>query len=143
MSSVQRSLTSVPLFEKLPPASLRRLEALASVREFPAETEIVKEGDAGVGFFLIVDGTAEAVHGATVLRALRPGDYFGEMALLDGERRSATVRAKTPVRCIVLTRWDFLAEVRSNPDLAVGLLETLSRRLRTAEAAREVDRTLD
>ena len=68
---------------------------------------------------------------------LRGGDYFGEMALFDGLRRSAGVRAKTAVTCLVFTRWDFLAELRHAPDVAVQLLIATMRRLRetTAELA--------
>jgi len=115
---------------------LARLEAAAVQREFPAGAEILKEGEAGVGFYLIDEGAAEITRAGSdrVLRTLKPGDYFGEMALFDGHRRSATVRAAEATRLRVLSRWDFMAEVRSNPELAIHLLETLSRYVREADA---------
>jgi len=114
---------------------LARLEAAAVQREFPAGSEILKEGEAGIGFYLIDEGAAAVTRAGsdTVLRTLKPGDYFGEMALFDGHRRSATVRAVEMTRLRVLSRWDFMAEVRANPELAIHLLETLSRYVREAD----------
>jgi len=96
----------------------------------------VTEGEGGVGFFLIADGRAEVVHGhdGPPVRTLKRGDFFGEMALLDGGRRSATVRAADTTKCLVLTRWHFVAEVRQNADLAVELLEVMSQRVRDLES---------
>jgi CRP-like cAMP-binding protein len=127
---------SVPLFAKLPPKTVERIDQLTVEREFPAGAEIVVEGEGGVGFFLIASGRAEVLQkGDSGPRGtLSRGDAFGEMALLDGGPRSATVRALEATRCLVLTRWHFLAEVRTNPDLAIELLETLSLRIRDLEA---------
>jgi CRP/FNR family transcriptional regulator, cyclic AMP receptor protein len=135
MSPAAQSLSSVPLFANVPPETLARLEASAVSRQFAPGTEILNEGEAGIGFYLIDEGAASVTRAGSdrVLRTLRAGDYFGEMALFDGHRRSATVRAVEPTRCRVLSRWDFLAEVRSNPELAIHLLETLSRYVREAD----------
>lgn len=133
MSGNQNLLTSVPLFAKLPKKTIDRLDRLMVEREFPAGAEMVSEGEAGVSFFLIKSGKAEVIHGQQNLRTLGPGEYFGEMTLLDGRRRSATVRAVEPTDCLILTRWDFTSEVRSNPDLALELLEGISVRLRDVE----------
>lgn len=134
MSGHQDLLASVPIFGKLPRKTLDRLDRLMVERSFPAGSEIVKEGDEGAGFFLITSGSADVRHGSEHLASLKAGDYFGEMALLDGHRRSASIDAVETVNCLVLTRWDFVAEVRSNPDLAIELLEGLSMRLRAVEA---------
>jgi CRP-like cAMP-binding protein len=70
----------------------------------------------------------------TVLATLTPGDFFGEMSLLDDYPRSASIRATEPAQCLVMTRWDFLAEVNKQPDMAVHLLRTLANRLRVTNA---------
>jgi CRP-like cAMP-binding protein len=72
--------------------------------------------------------------GATPVRALKRGDCFGEIAVIDGRARSATVRAAVPTTCLALTSWDFMAEVRSNIDLAVHLLKGMTARVRDLEA---------
>ena len=135
MSPEEQSLSSVPLFANLPPETLKRLENAAVSREFPAGAEILKEGEPGIAFYMVTEGAAAVTRAGAegVLRTLKPGDFFGEMALFDGHRRSATVRASAPTRCRVLSRWDFIAEVRGNPDLAISLLETLSRYVREAD----------
>ena len=130
---------SVPLFAKLPEKTIARIDQLVVEREFPAGSEIVIEGEGGVGFFVIADGRSEVINraGEAPVRTLKRGDYFGELALLDGGPRTVTVRAADTVRCLVLTRWHFLAEVRTNSDLAVELLEALSARIRDLEARLE------
>lgn len=90
----------------------------------------MKEGDEGVGFFLIMSGKVQVKRGNTTLATLGPGDFFGEMALLDNYRRSATVTATEPTETIALLRSDFIAELRSNADLSESLLKFMSRRVR-------------
>ncbi len=135
MAGHQDLIASVPLFAKLPPKSLDRIDRIMVEREFPDGAEIVREGEPGAGFFIIEDGTVEVLRGdgPTHVASLSRGAYFGDMALLDGRPRSATVRATGTVRCLAMTRWDFLAEVRSDPDIAVELLEELSLRIRELE----------
>lgn len=84
MSGNQELLASVPLFAKLPKETIERLDRLLVERRFPAGSDIVSEGDAAVGFFLIKDGAANVRHGDHTQNVLKAGDYFGEMALLDG-----------------------------------------------------------
>ncbi len=129
-------LESVPLFAGLPKDTLERLDAGLVERRFPAGADIVTEDKGGVAFFVIVDGRAEVRHGegATPVRALKRGDCFGEIAVIDGRARSATVRAAVPTTCLALTSWDFMAEVRSNIDLAVHLLKGMTARVRDLEA---------
>ncbi|MDP2948756.1 MAG: Crp/Fnr family transcriptional regulator, partial [Chloroflexota bacterium] len=69
-----------------------------------------------------------------VLASLGPGEFFGEMALLEGYLRSASIRAVEDTECLVMSRWDFLAELRGQPSMAVQMLPVLSRRLRQLEA---------
>ncbi len=128
-------LASVPLFANLPKPTRDRLGRIVVEREFPAGTEIVTEGQPGMGFFLIENGSVEVLRGPSkaTVATLKKGDYFGDMALLDELPRSATVRAVEPTTCLVMTRWDFRAEVKENPDLAIDLLEVMSRRVRDLE----------
>ena len=129
-------LESVPLFAGLPTSTLERLDTLFVERHHPAGADIVTEDKGAVAFFVVVDGRAEVRHGehATPVRTLTRGDSFGEIAVIDGRARSATVRAAVPTTCLALTSWDFMAEVRSDSDLAVHLLKAMTARVRDLEA---------
>jgi CRP-like cAMP-binding protein len=94
---------------------------------------IVEEGATGAGFHLILEGEAAVLVGGRKRASLGPGDYFGEMALLDGGPRSATVKAMTPVHTLTLASWAFVPLVDKNPPIARKLLVELSRRLRNLE----------
>jgi CRP-like cAMP-binding protein len=137
--SIEDTLAQVPLFSQLSRRDLKRLAKGTVTRQFSKGHVIVKEGDQALGFYLIRSGRAEVVKGAEgsnpqVLNTLGPGDFFGEMALLDGYLRSASVRALEDIECLVLSRWDFLAELRTSPFIAVQMLPVLSRRLREIES---------
>lgn len=134
MADLEQQLAQVPLFKDLDKKGLERLGRIARQRPFTTGDVIVKEGDEGVGFFLIVTGAISVTRGDQVLSALGPGDFFGEMALIDNFRRSATCTATEPTECIAMSRWDFDAELRANPDIAMELLVTMSRRLREVES---------
>jgi CRP/FNR family transcriptional regulator, cyclic AMP receptor protein len=98
-------------------------------RTFPPGREVVVEGRNGVGFFIIADGNAAVSIGDRVIKMLGPGDYFGEMALLHGGERSATVTADTELRCLTITSWGFKAFVQEHPQVAWGLLQSLAQRM--------------
>ena len=137
--NTEDTLAQVPLFSQLSRKDLQRLARGTVRRRFDKGSVIVKEGDQAVAFYLISSGRAEVIKGAEgskprVLSTLGPGDFFGEMALLDGYLRSASVRTLEESECLVLSRWDFLAEVRSSPSIAVQMLPVLSRRLREVES---------
>ena len=125
-------LASVPIFANLSETTLNRLSRLVVHREFPQRTQFLSDGQPGPGFFLISRGAVEVLRGPerVPVATMKQGDFFGEMALLDERPRSATVRAIEPTTCLVMTRWDFRAEVRQDPDLALELLEVMSRRIR-------------
>lgn len=129
-------LAASPLFSHLSPKTLETIARPMAERTFPAGAEIVTEGEGGIGFFVITAGKAEVVHpGENAPRAtLGPGAAFGEIALLDGGPRSATVRAATAVTCLILTRWDFLAALRSDAEMGVELAEAMAKRIRDLEA---------
>lgn len=123
-------LANVPLFKDLPRKSLERIEKATRNRSFRAGDVIFKEGEEGVGFFMITNGKVEVTRGGTAVATLSNGGFFGEMALLDNHRRSATVKAVDDTECLAIMRSDFLAELRNNPDLAVDMLAMMSQRVR-------------
>jgi CRP-like cAMP-binding protein len=130
-----KRLEEVPLLEGCSQRQLRAVARIADVVEVPAGTVLARAGQAGDEFFLILDGSARVDVSPRKRGKLKPGDYFGEMSLLDGGPRSATVTADTPLRLLVIKRRDFATLLREAPDLNQSLLATLSRRVRQAEQA--------
>jgi CRP-like cAMP-binding protein len=122
------------LFQGLPESEMRSVERQLKIVKHPAGHEIVVRGEGGVGFMVITDGTVsvKTVQGHT--RKLGPGDSFGEMALLDHEGRSATITADTDVTLATIPEWNFKPFLKEHPEVTYRLLQTLSRRIRQAEA---------
>ena len=127
-------LKQAKLFQGLPDSEVRAIEKQVKTVNHPAGHEIVVRGEGGVGFMVITDGTVsvETVQGR--MRKLGPGDSFGEMALLDHEGRSATIRAESDVTLATIPEWNFKPFLHEHPEVAYRLLQTLSRRIRQAEA---------
>jgi CRP-like cAMP-binding protein len=126
-------LRRVPLFADFDSGDLKRLARSFRERTFGAGSTIASEGMGAAGFFVIEDGEATVtVHGADRGK-LGPGDYFGEIALIDEGSRSATVTADTDLRCYGLTAWEFRPLVEGNASIAWKLLETMAKRLRAAQ----------
>ena len=99
-------------------------EATSRERTFAAGAVIVREGDDhGVGFFVVAEGEGDVTVGGTEVDTIGPGSYFGEVALISDRVRTATVTARTDMRCLVMTLWDFRAFVRGDADVAWKLLE--------------------
>jgi CRP-like cAMP-binding protein len=132
-------LEEVGLLEGCSRRQLRAIARISDVVEVPADTVLARAGAAGEEFFLILDGTARVEVSPRKHSRLRPGEYFGEMSLLDGGPRSASVMAETPLRLLVIKRRDFSTLLREAPELTQSLLATLSRRLRHAEASLTTD----
>jgi CRP-like cAMP-binding protein len=129
-------LAAVPLFEGLSKKQLKQVAALAEIANYMADHPIVREGDVGDTFYVALTGQAKVqVKGRTVHRIL-PGDHFGEISLLDGGERTATVRSETPMTMLVISRRNFLKTLERDPELSMTLLESLARMLR------RVDRSL-
>ncbi|HKW58797.1 MAG TPA: cyclic nucleotide-binding domain-containing protein [Candidatus Dormibacteraeota bacterium] len=122
------------LFEGLPDSEVRAIEKQMKTVRHPSGHEIVVRGEGGVGFMVIIDGavTVKTVTGHA--RKLGPGDSFGEMALLDHEGRSATATADSDVTLATIPEWNFKPFLKEHPEVAYRLLQTLSRRIRQAEA---------
>lgn len=126
-------LGEVPLFQGLSRKELTAIAASGKEVSHPEGREIVKEGATeAAGFHLILEGTAKVLAGKRTVNTLGPGDHFGEMSLLDGGPRSATVTATTPVRTFSITAWSFRPLLERNPSIARKLLMEMSRRLRAA-----------
>jgi CRP/FNR family transcriptional regulator len=135
-------LGTVPLFEHLSRKDLSRLGRAVVERKYKRGETIVKEGEQAVAFFMITKGRVAVTRSGKskngkALAEFGVGNVFGEMALLDGLPRDATVKAVDDTECLVLSRWDFVAELRTNPHIAVAMLPILSRRLRDANAKLE------
>ena len=132
------ALRSVPLFASLTDAAATELRNLLKIEDIPGSTQLFQKGEQGAGMYLIESGririsiTDEDGHEVT-LADLAQGDFFGEMALIDGRNRSADARVIEDARLAVLSRPDFLAFVRANPDVALGMLGALSDRLRRTD----------
>jgi CRP-like cAMP-binding protein len=127
------TLATIPLFAGLERSGLSRLAKLATQRTYRAGETIVSEGEQAVAFYMVVSGKVEVVKGGAKLAELGPSEFFGDMALLDGFPRVATVRAVEDTECLMLTRWDFSAELHGSPDIAIAMLSVLSKRIRELE----------
>jgi CRP-like cAMP-binding protein len=127
-------LQRVPLFQGLERKQLERLANAFTDRTFPAGREMTVEGQNGVGFFVIEDGQATVTVGGDERRTLGPGDYFGEVALIDEGTRSATITATSDVKAYGLTPWQFRPLVEENASIAWPLLVTMAQRMRDAGA---------
>jgi len=126
-------LKEVRIFEECSQRQLRSIARIARVFDAPAGTMLTRADEPGDEFFLILDGTASVDVAAETRVPLRPGAFFGEMSLLDGGPRSATIVAETPVRLLVISRRNFSVLLQDVPGLTQSLLVTLSRRVRQAE----------
>jgi CRP-like cAMP-binding protein len=130
-------LAKVPLFQGLKGRQLESLAKTMVSHEYGKDQDIVTQGASGVGLFVIVSGGADVIHVRTdgtkaVVNVLGPTDFFGELALLTEGPRTASVVAKEPIQCLVLTRWNFLAVLKRDADMAISILEELAWRFRTA-----------
>jgi CRP-like cAMP-binding protein len=127
-------LKSAKLFKGLPEKELKAIEKELKVITHPAGHDIVVKGGSGVGFMIITDGTVTVTTDQGKKRKLGPGDSFGEMALLDHQGRSATIRADTEVTMATIPEWNFKSFLEVHPEVAYRLLQALSQRVRQVEA---------
>lgn len=129
----EKELAAIPLFSRLEDGDLQRLGRAVVPRDYPKGKMIVKEGEQAVAFYVIVSGKVEMSKGGKIVGAKQAGESFGEMSLLDGLPRSTTVVAAEDTKCLVMTRWDFTAELKSNPSIALSMLPELSKIIRRLE----------
>ena len=132
------SLRTIPLFAHVDDESLVAMGGLLIERRIPKHQTIVEEGLAGDYMYVIREGEVKVTKLSgdgreKILELMGPGDFFGEMSLLDGAVRSASVKSLTETRILALSRNDFLKELRRNPDLAMAVIQELTRRVRTMD----------
>jgi CRP/FNR family cyclic AMP-dependent transcriptional regulator len=123
-------LHSLPLFSTMGKRQVQKLAKAASVRDYEPEQTIVRVGEPGDSFYVLLEGRASV---AGKSRVLRPGDFFGEMALLDGGPRSATITATTSVRAIRLPRRSFTKAIEQDPRIGLCVMGVLAARVRRIE----------
>jgi len=127
-------LKPIGIFKGMPPAELKKISKQMREIRHPKGAEIMIRGEGGVGFLVILSGEAEVETGDGRRRKLGPGDHFGEMAMLDHQGRSANVTAASDLVLAAVPEWGFKPFLQDHPEVTYRLLETLSRRLREAEA---------
>ena len=126
-------LHQVPLFAELSQADVEKVARLFKKRHFSEGETVTKEGSGGAAFFLIESGEAAVTVRGKPRPPLTAGAHFGEVALIDGKERSATITANDDLVCYGLTYWDFQPLVRENAAIAWGLLQSVARMLRAAQ----------
>ena len=132
VSATIDQLSNVPLFSG---CSAKELNLIARAVKEVSHREgkvIAREGEPGIGLFVIVEGTAKVTIGGQLKTKLGPGDFFGEIALLDGGPRTATVTATSDIKLIGLTEWVFRGLLQEHPSIAMKTLQGLASRLRNA-----------
>ena len=127
-------IAKIPLFSDLEPKELRRIADSFKEREFAAGETISTEGKSGAGFFVIGSGTAKVSVRGEERGSLGPGEYFGEIALIDEGVRTATFVAETDMTTYGMTFWEFRPIVESDSRIAWKLLQAMTRKLRAVEA---------
>jgi len=135
MADAAAELARVPLFSGLSKRQLKQLASSFRERTYGPGITIVREGQmSGIGFFVLVEGTAAVSVRGTVVDTVGPGDYFGELAMITRKERGATVTAETSTRCLVISFLDFRQFVQENGDVAWKLLEHLAAILEVARS---------
>jgi CRP-like cAMP-binding protein len=122
-------LEQVPLFSDLEHKELEQIAGSMKKRTFAAGDIVTAEGQQGIGFFVIESGIATVSIGGKELRTLKPGDHFGEIALITGGDRTATITADSELACWGLTSWSFRPIVAENASIAWKLLEAMAKQL--------------
>jgi len=127
-----KMLAQVPLFAGLKGKQIKSVaSAFARERSYGTGEVIEKEGGSGVAFYLITNGSVEVRKAEKLVSKLGRGQFFGEMALIDKQPRSATVvSAEAGTKCLVMPVWNFKAAVETDPKVAMGVMKELARRLR-------------
>ena len=123
-------LKKVPLFSGLDDKELKEVASSMRERKFRAGDTVTQEGAGGVGFFVVESGEADVNVGGEAKGSVGPGDYFGEIALINESPRTATLTARTDMICYGMTPWDFRPLVESNSAIAWKLLTAMAEKLR-------------
>jgi CRP-like cAMP-binding protein len=126
---IDERLQGVPMFADLAKKQFRQISSLMTQVTRPAGTVLIEEGRAGQEFFIVLEGKVEVRHGDQVIATRGPGEYFGEIALLDNRPRTATVAVVEPVVVEVLSRQEFTGLLAQSPELSDEIMATMARRL--------------
>jgi CRP/FNR family transcriptional regulator, cyclic AMP receptor protein len=118
----------VPLFAAASKAELAEIASIADEIDLPADKTLIKEGDAGHEFFVLVEGTASVERSGRRIADLGPGDFFGEVGLLEKDRRNATVVSRSPMRLITLTGWDLKRMEKAMPQAVDEIRAVMEKR---------------
>jgi CRP/FNR family transcriptional regulator len=124
------TLKKVPLFAGLDNRELQQIADSMRERHFNAGDTVTQEGAGGVGFFVVESGEADVTVGGETRGSIGPGDYFGEIALINESPRTATITARTDMACYGMTPWDFRPLVETNSTIAWKLLTAMAEKLR-------------
>jgi len=127
-------LQDTPIFANTSEKSLETMIKSAVQKTVSPGEKLVQEGQGGVGFYLILEGKAEVIKDGQKLAELETGNFFGELAVIDGEPRTADVVAVTETKCWVLSQWAMKSVLDNHPEVALSMLEELARRLRATDA---------
>ena len=130
-------LGTVPLFSDLSQKDLGRILDRTKETVHKEGESVVSEGHGGIGFHLITEGTADIVRSGRKVDSIKAGDFFGEMTLIDGAPRSASVIATSDLTTIVLSQWEFKPLIKAHPEMAWKLLIYLTGRVRVEQSARD------
>ncbi len=128
-------LKSVPLFAHCTSQQLEFIATQVEDMDFPAGKVLCSEGESGADFFVLLAGAADVTRGTKKITKMAAGDFFGEIALIDGGKRTATVTTTAPSRCLVLGPRQFQNVLHQNTDIAHSILKALTLRVREAGAA--------
>jgi CRP/FNR family cyclic AMP-dependent transcriptional regulator len=130
---LHEQLAQVPLMEGLPDRVRRRLADIGKRRRYGPDETIVREGESGIAFYVILSGSARVEQHGEKIGELAAGDFFGELALIEEHPRSATVIANEQTECLGFTRWEFTALLDEHPQVAIPIMHVLIRRLHQRE----------
>jgi CRP-like cAMP-binding protein len=135
VGKVASELGKIPLFSGCSQRELQIVARAVKEVQHPAGTVIAREGEPGIGLFVVLEGTATVSIGGVRKGKIKPGEFFGEIALLDGGPRTATVTADSDLELLGLTEWVFRGLVQQHPSIAIKTLQAMAGRLRSATKA--------
>jgi CRP-like cAMP-binding protein len=123
-------LAGCPLFRGIDATGLEHLAQVATPVDFPPNHVIARQGDIGTGFFVVIEGTVRVVRDGSLIAHLGPGEFFGELSVLDRLPRNASVISDTATSCLALASWDFEKVLLEQPQLTLHILRGVATRLR-------------
>ena len=130
---LHQQLASVPLTAGLPDRVRRRLAEIGKRRRYAAGDPIVQEGESGIAFYIVLRGSARVEQRGQAIGRVEAGEFFGELALIEDEPRTASVIAEEDTETLGFTRWEFTALLDEHPQIAVPMMNTLIKRLHRRE----------